>query len=210
MAEINQIRGLGIHWRAEASDLGAVFSISRNDVTFQTGSFIWVNNGDDRIEPLDFLESAAVDALIETRDIDKFKDMDTDSAGVQQYVLDVAANNIILLGVSKPNLDTLFSIQHKQNSDLGTNSSQYIINKGHPSKQATIDSSTMTQDMTFDLQKAISFLEGNIPVVNSASLPPQSGSVAFIFLDTNVNNPGITFFDPVRQKLVNGLNGKEI
>ena len=54
------------------------------------------------------------------------------------------------------------------------------------------------------------FLCALLPAISSNGLTPPFGSVSFVFLDTDTDNPGITFFDPVLNKLVNGMTGKEV
>lgn len=161
-------RHLGPSWREEVADAAAANVGVLGDTFFTTSDHRVRFTSSPGVSIIFELNNATeTEALIVLEETNAFKDMITDSAGVESFITSVGATDTKLASFSNAVLLAMIAASHT-NSDTGTNSLTYEINT--TGFKVTLDTANIPANLIFDLNRLFRHIEAIIPVQDHESI----------------------------------------
>ncbi len=157
-----QYRHLGPQWGEEVATPADAQSGILGDVFFTTSDHkVRFTSSPGKSIIFELNDAAETAVLIQGEETDAFKDMITDSAGMEAYVTSVSDTDTVLGAQTNAILLAMIAASHT-NTDTGTSNLTFEINSG--GFKATLDTANVIEDFILDLNKIFRHIEAVIPV----------------------------------------------
>jgi len=168
VSEAIQFKHLGPQWRAEVQDKTLAVGGTLGDVFFTLDeSTARVTSSPGITVIFEFNTAAQIPALVATQETDAFKDMVTNSAGVEAFIVSVGIVDTKLASFSNAVLTAMIAAAHDLD-DTATDSLTFDINT--TGFKVTLDTANMVSDLTIDLSRWFNFIEAIIPLQDAQTI----------------------------------------
>jgi len=159
------------------------------------------------LERVAFEDSTDTDTLVKAQNASAF-DGDFTSATIETMVSDTSTNASTMSAQTQAELTDTASKGHEQNTDTGTTSSTFAINRSSGTKRCTIDTDAQSANVTIDTEIMRQVFASELPSKTKAqveSASPTKSTVVYLSDEEKYAQ-----WDTTSDKLFDLITGEEI